>query len=102
MKNQQNTEPEQRQTRLQMKSLIDHLCRSVLTVSVQGRNLLINDVPAGLPATRDEDHMALVLGQLIHTIVSHTTDDCIRINASEDGSLTTIRLRSQKITYDES
>ena len=94
-------EPEQqRQTRLQLKSLIDHLFNSALTASVKGRNLLINDVPPGLPAATDQDLMALVLGNLLHTLISHTSDDCIRINASQDGNNATIKLRSRRIMYD--
>jgi hypothetical protein len=90
------------QAGLQMKPLVDHLVNSVTASSVKRRNLLINDVPAGLPTVTDQNLLALLLGNIINDVVCHTENDCIRISASKNGSVATISLKSNTIAYDKS
>lgn len=83
-----------------MRTLIDHLMRSVHSGSVSRRNLLINEVPHGLPLATDENFLALVLGNLLNDVVNHTENDYIRIGASDSGTLT-IRMSNNTIAYDK-
>lgn len=86
----------------QLKTLVDKILYSVLAGSVKRRNLVINDVPIGLPMATDENFMALILGNLLSDIVSHTENDCIRISAFQNGLLAVISMKNNRITYDES
>lgn len=86
----------------QLKTLIDQILYSLLSGSVKRRNLVINDVPLGLPMATDENFMARILGNLLSDIVSHTENDCIRISASKNGMLAVISMKSKTITYDKS
>lgn len=86
----------------QLKTLIDQILYSLLSGSVKRRNLVINDVPLGLPMATDENFMARILGNLLSDIVSHTENDCIRISASKNGMLAVISMKNKTITYDKS
>jgi len=86
----------------QLKTLIDQILYSLLSGSVRRRNLVINDVPLGLPMATDENFMARILGNLLSDIVSHTENDCIRISASKNGMLAVISMKNKTITYDKS
>jgi len=86
----------------QLKTLVDQILYSVLAGSVNRRNLVINDVPIGLPTATDENFMAIILGSLLSDVVSHTENDCIRISASNNGRLAIISMKNNTITYDKS
>jgi len=89
------------QTR-QLKPLVDQILYSLLAGSVKRCNLVINDVPVGLPIATDENVMALILGNLLSDIVTHTENDCIRISASKNGLLAVISMKNKTISYDKS
>jgi len=86
----------------QLKALVDQILYSLLAGSVKRRNLIINDVPVGLPMTTNENIMALILGNLLSDIVTHTENDCIRISAFQNGLLAVISMKNNTITYDKS
>lgn len=86
----------------QLKTLVDQILYSLLAGSAKRRNLVINDVPVGLPMATDENFIALILGNLLSDIVSHTENDCIRISASKNGMLAVISMKSNTITFDKS
>jgi|SRR5688500_12614950 len=86
----------------QLKPLVDQILYSLLAGSVKRRNLVINDVPVGLPMATDENFMALILGNLLSDVICHTENDCIRISASKNGLLAVISLKNNTISYDKS
>ena len=86
----------------QLKPLVDQILYSLLSGCVKRRNLVINDVPLGLPMATDENFMALILGNLLSDIVTHTENDCIRISASKNGMLAVISMKNKTITNDKS
>jgi len=85
-----------------LKTLVDQILYSLLAGSVKRRNLVINDVPIGLPMATDENFMALILGNLLSDVICHTENDCIRINAFQNGLLAVISIKNNTITYDKS
>jgi len=86
----------------QLKPLVDQILYSLLSGSVKRRNLVINDVPLGLPMAIDENIVALILGNLLSDIVTHTENDCIRISAFQNGLLAVISMKNNTISYDKS
>lgn len=92
----------QRQTRQQLKQLIDQLLQTVIPVSVQRRNLIINDVPPGLPITTDENLVALVMGNLLQMVIDHTEDDCVRVGIVPNSQLSTISMKNNSLLQNKS
>lgn len=86
----------------QLKSIVDYLLYSLLAGSVKRGNLIINDVPAGLPTAADENYIAFILGKLLSEVVNHTENDCIRISVSKNGMHTLISLKNPKLSCDKS
>jgi hypothetical protein len=88
-------------TVISVKPLISKLINTILPKSIAHRNLLINDVPPELQIPVNENKLALVIGNLINNIISVTYNDCIRIDAAQNGKIA-VRLRNTDLSQNQS
>lgn len=87
-------------TVIRIKPLIGKLINTILPKSIAHRNLVINDVPAELQIPVNENKLALVIGNLINNIINVTYDDCIRIDARQNGEIA-VRLRNTDLSQNQ-
>ena len=83
MKNQTNpANPVAVSTKKTLDELVSLLAAGYLPTAVRRKSFIINDVPHALSITTDENMLATVLGSILHAVVSHTENSCIRIAAN--------------------
>ncbi|MBK5269838.1 MAG: HAMP domain-containing histidine kinase, partial [Bacteroidia bacterium] len=67
--------------------------------AVRKKSFIINDVPERLAITADENMLASVLSSLLHTVVSHADNSCIRIGANVQGSNVMVNVKDSSNNY---
>jgi hypothetical protein len=71
-----------------IKLLVDKLIKTVLSTSIAHRNLIINQVPCSVQLPINEDKLALVIGNVINTIISLTHNDHLHICSFQRSEIT--------------
>ena len=66
--------------------LVSLLAAGALPAAVKKRSFIVNDIPEKFFISADENILATVLGSLLHTVVNHSDNSCIRIAAQKNGS----------------
>lgn len=79
--------------------LISLLANSALPTAVQKKSFIVNDVPEKLAITADENMLASVLGSLLHTVVNHADNSCIRIGANVNGNNVLVNVKDSSNNY---
>jgi|SRR5882724_10541700 len=69
-------------TKKTLDQLVSLLAAGSLPTAVRRKSFIVNDVPHALSITTDENMLATVLGSILHTVVCHTENSCIRIAAN--------------------
>jgi hypothetical protein len=62
-------------------SMVNRISISSMPSATRRHSFIINDIPKDLEANTDENMLATVLGSLLHTVIGHTENCCIRISA---------------------
>lgn len=73
--------------------LVSLLATSVLPTAVRRKSFIVNEIPREFHIAADENMLASVLGSLLHTVVTHTENSCIRIAAKEYGDIILVHLK---------
>ena len=73
--------------------LVSLLATSVLPTAVRRKSFIVNEVPGEFYISADENMLASVLSSLLHTVVTHTENSCIRIAAKEYGNVILIHVK---------
>jgi len=76
-----------------MHQLVSGLVQSLMPVTIERRNLVLNEIPGDLHVSADESMLAYVLWTLINSVVQSTQDKCIHIEAIKADQHTMIRIR---------
>jgi len=79
--------------------LVNLLATSALPAAVRRKSFIVNDVPERLAIEADENILASVLGSLLHTVVNHADNSCIRINAKENGNNILVNVKDSSNNY---
>jgi hypothetical protein len=73
--------------------LVSLLTTSVLPTAVRKKSFIVNEVPGELHIVTDENMLASILSSLLHTVVNHTENSCIRIAASGHGNIILVHMK---------
>lgn len=73
--------------------LVSLLAAGALPAAVKKKSFIVNDVPEKLFICADENLLATVLSSLLHTVVNHSDNSCIRIAAQENGGDVQVNIR---------
>jgi len=73
--------------------LVSLLATSVLPTAVRRKSFIVNEIPGEFYITADENMLASVLSSLLHTVVTHTENSCIRIAAEECGNIILVHMK---------
>jgi hypothetical protein len=76
-----------------MHKLVSGLVESLLPLTIQRRNLILNEIPGDLHVAADESMLAYVLWTLMNSVIQSTQDKCIHIEAMKADQHMMIRIR---------
>ena len=79
--------------------LVSLLANSALPAAVRKKSFIVNDVPEKLNIATDENMLASVLSSLLHTVVSHADNSCIRIGADVEGNNVQVNVKDSSNNY---
>ncbi|MES1215799.1 MAG: hypothetical protein ABUT20_09785 [Bacteroidota bacterium] len=79
--------------------LVGLLANSALPAAVRKKSFIVNDVPEKLNIAADENMLASVLSSLLHTVVSHADNSCIRIGADVEGNNVQVNVKDSSNNY---
>jgi len=79
--------------------LINLLATSALPAAVRKKSFIVNDVPEKLAIVADENMLASVLSSLLHTVVNHADNSCIRIGADVQGNNVLVNVKDSSNNY---
>ena len=82
--------------------IVDRISISSISSATQRHSFIVNDVPADMQVTTDENMLATVLGSLLNTIITHSKNCCIRVSAKLFGKVALIQLKETHSFNDES
>jgi hypothetical protein len=85
-----------------MHQLVDQLIIDLLPLTTRQRSLIINDVSHTATVTADGQLLSSVLGQLLHSTVQSTQNNCIRLSTRSLGSLTQVHIHNTDLQFKES
>jgi hypothetical protein len=81
--------------------LVENITSSHSPAAQKNKSFFINDVPAGIEVTSDEDLLASVLSGLMNIVVNHTQNSCIRITAKSYGNVVLLHVKDDGcVSYD--
>lgn len=66
-----------------LKKLVGNVAQTILPNAVSRYSFFVNDVADDIQVSVDKDLLASILSKLLHTAVTQTENDCIRISAYE-------------------
>lgn len=81
------------QNLLPLHSIVSRISASSLPSATRKHSFIVNDVPADLQVNTDENMLATIFGSLLHTVISHTENCCIRISAKTFGKVILLHLK---------
>ncbi|MEI9943544.1 MAG: hypothetical protein WDN26_04925 [Chitinophagaceae bacterium] len=81
------------QSTITLHELVEQLTVNKLPAAIHRQNIIMNNVHPALEIFADEQQVAMVLGNLLNTIISYTSNSCIRISAKTFGNVTILHLR---------
>lgn len=73
--------------------MVSALMKSELPMAVRRKSFFVNDVPSEFYLSIDQQILALVIRGLLHTVVSHTANSCIRISANSYGPIVLMHVK---------
>jgi hypothetical protein len=73
--------------------MVSALMASELPVAVRRKSFFVNDVPSEFYVSTDQQILALVIRGLLHTVVTHTANSCIRISANCYGTIMLMQVK---------
>jgi len=73
--------------------MVSALVAGELPMAVRRRSFFVNDVPSEFYVSVDTHILASVIRELLHTIVSHTANSCIRISANSYGPIILMQVK---------
>lgn len=76
--------------------MVSVLAAGELPMAVRRRSFFVNDIPSEFHVSTDEYILASVIRELLHTIVSHTANSCIRISANAYGPIVLMQVKDSK------
>ncbi|HEX7902780.1 MAG TPA: hypothetical protein VF487_02795 [Chitinophagaceae bacterium] len=79
--------------------MINLLSVSNMPSAIRHRSILINEIPSEILVNADEQKLAAVLGMLLHTVIDHTNDSCIRISAKAYGNVMLVHIKENIHPY---
>lgn len=65
--------------------LTGRLINNFLPVAVSNHSFFINDIPADLPVSCNQECITSVINSLLSTVVNHVKNTCIRLSARKYG-----------------
>ncbi len=74
--------PAEPTTKKTLDQLVSILAAGSLPAAVRRKSFIVNDVPRAMFISADENLLATVLGTILHTVINHTENSCIRIAAN--------------------
>lgn len=87
------------QSNTNLHGMINLLSVSNMPSAIRRRSILVNEIPSELLVNADEQKLAAVLGMLLHTVIDHTNDSCIRISAKVYGNVTLVHIKENIHPY---
>jgi hypothetical protein len=73
--------------------MVSILMASELPTAVRRKSFFVNDVPPECYISTDQQILATVIRGLLHTVVTHTTNSCIRITANCYGPIVLMHVK---------
>lgn len=73
--------------------MVNRISASSLPSATRKNSFIINDVPADLQTSTDENMLATIFGSLLNTVITHTENCCIRISAKVYGKVVLLHLK---------
>lgn len=83
------------QSQVALHLMINQLSVSTMSSATRRRSFIMNDIPSGMYVTTDAQKLAAVLGTLLHSIISQTSDSCIRVSAKTYGDVMLVHIKDQ-------
>lgn len=84
---------EHTQSRVALHLMVSRITAGSLPSATRKNSFIINDVPADIQATTDENMLATVFGSLLNTVISYTENCCIRVSAKNYGRVVLLHLK---------
>jgi hypothetical protein len=81
------------QNKVTLHLMVNRISASSLPSATRKNSFIINDVPADLQASTDENMLATIFGSLLNTVITHTENCCIRISAKVYGKVVLLHLK---------
>jgi hypothetical protein len=95
------TTPDNKLVELGLHQIIDQLMGLFLPRAVCQKNFIVNNVHKEIYVDVDNLLLASVLGNLLYSIVAHTSDSSIEVSAKAYSNLTLIHIRKRDILFEE-
>jgi hypothetical protein len=73
--------------------MVNRISTSSLPAAIRKHSFIVNDIPADISVSTDENMLATVFGSLLNTVITHTENCCIRISAKLYGKVVLVNLR---------
>lgn len=86
-----NTPSTQSQVALHL--MINQLSVSTLPTAMRRQSIIVNDIPKTMYVTTDAHRLAAVLGSLLNTVISHTSNTYIHISAKNYGDVMLLHIK---------
>lgn len=86
-----NTTSTQSQVALHL--MINQLSLSTLPTAMRRQSIIVNDIPQRMYVTTDAHKLAAVLGSLLNTVISHTSNAYIHISAKNYGNVMLLHIK---------
>lgn len=90
--------PVRRETLSNAKTVTDKLIKVLLPVSIKKHSFIINDLSRDLTLPVNENLLSLVIGNLMKEILSHTQNECLRVENNDKGTIC-FKVKSGKLEF---
>lgn len=73
--------------------MVNRISTSSIPAATRKHSFIVNDIPADIAVSTDENMLATVFGSLLNTVITHTENCCIRISAKLYGEVVLVNLK---------
>jgi hypothetical protein len=73
--------------------IVNSISAGSLSSAIRKQSFIVNDVPKGLEVSVNENMLAAVISNLLHTMITHTSNSCIRISARSFGNVILVHVK---------
>ena len=81
------------QSQVALHLMINQLSVSILPSAMRRHSVVVNDIPSAMYVNTDAHKLAAVLGNLLSTMIGHSTNSYIRISAKTYGNVALLHIK---------